>query len=658
VSGAVPKAVAEIRARSAIYVALALALVAGSSLISRVDWRTSAAGHTQFETAATLLAVVVGVLALVRYYSRRERQFLFLGATFLGTGIFDGFHTFVAQSFAAQEWSWFASRTYLAILLFRLAIVPRPRALPADMRVSEPALYGISLLTTAAGILLLLLARLPAPPDALWPFNKPLDLIPGGLFLAAAAVNIARGGWRRNAFEHWLVLSQLTAAGGQLLFSVQSQAPYDAAFLVAHLLKGVGYACIYGGLLVSVHFTYRGLEESRRALSGANVALQKEVHDRTRAEEALHETAQRLEAIIKASPLAIMTTDGSSVVRTWNPAAERMLGFTAEQAIGLTVTDLASQQRTNGADSQHDSVLVGDAPSGSELEWTRPDGDLIVVSVSTAPLEADGGGGLLLVLADITERRRAEETMRQAKAAAEDANRAKSEFLASMSHELRTPLNSVIGFTKVLLKNKAGRLQPMELTYLDRIASNGEHLLGLINNILDLSKIEAGMLQLDFASTDLRELISQTLAQLEGKTAGGAVRLHSEFPAVMDPIETDAHRLRQVLINLIGNALKFTERGKIVVSVENEGTTPARILVSDTGVGIPSDRLSAIFEAFEQADQSTSRRFGGTGLGLSISRGICERLGYALTVESEVGRGSTFTIHLVGAPLREQESSV
>jgi signal transduction histidine kinase len=218
---------------------------------------------------------------------------------------------------------------------------------------------------------------------------------------------------------------------------------------------------------------------------------------------------------------------------------------------------------------------------------------------------------------------------------------------------LRTPLNSVIGFTRVLLRNKAANLGSTDITYLERIGANGEHLLGLINSILDLSKIEAGMLQLELASTDLCTLVRETIAQLEGRVAGGPLTLRAELSDHACFMVTDAHRLRQVLINLVGNALKFTEGGEIVVSVDVDNNTgdPVRIRVSDTGIGIAPDRLEVIFDAFEQADRGTSRRYGGTGLGLSISRGICRQLGYDLTVESELGRGSTFTIHLapVGA---------
>jgi signal transduction histidine kinase len=217
-----------------------------------------------------------------------------------------------------------------------------------------------------------------------------------------------------------------------------------------------------------------------------------------------------------------------------------------------------------------------------------------------------------------------------------------------MSHELRTPLNAVIGFTRVLLRNKTGNLTASDTLYLDRIAANGHHLLGLINDILDLSKIEAGKMEVEREPVRLDELVRDTVAQLEVRTFSSDVRLVADVPVHLAEIDSDPSKLRQVLINLIGNAIKFTPAGEVCVRVVARpgSSVPARIDVIDSGIGIAPERLARIFDAFEQAERSTSRRYGGTGLGLSISRGLCRMLGYDLTVTSRVGLGSTFSIDL------------
>ncbi len=235
-----------------------------------------------------------------------------------------------------------------------------------------------------------------------------------------------------------------------------------------------------------------------------------------------------------------------------------------------------------------------------------------------------------------------------------EANRAKSEFLANMSHELRTPLNSVIGFANILLKNKNNNLRQDELTFLDRIAANGKHLLNLINQILDLSKIEARKVELELAAVALDVMVREVLAQLEGQVRGRDVRLVAELPPSVASFETDGVKLRQVLINLVGNALKFTETGRVAVRLITDPATgrPTRIDVADTGIGIPKERLGVIFEAFQQADVSTARKYGGTGLGLTISQALCQLMGYHIEVTSEVDKGSTFSILLTPSAAR------
>jgi len=233
-----------------------------------------------------------------------------------------------------------------------------------------------------------------------------------------------------------------------------------------------------------------------------------------------------------------------------------------------------------------------------------------------------------------------------AKEAAEHANCAKSTFLANMSHELRTSLGSIIGFANLLGKNKDGNLRAQDMVYLERIQANAIHLLSLINAMLDLSKIEAGQTDLQRSQVALNTLIPEVLEQLEGSKPYPRVPLRAALPLAIAPVLTDASKLKQILINLVGNALKFTPEGTVTVRVEVEPTThrPLSIAVLDTGIGIPPERCEAIFEYFQQADRSTARQYGGTGLGLAISRALCHLLGYQLTVESTVGEGSTFRI--------------
>jgi signal transduction histidine kinase len=282
---------------------------------------------------------------------------------------------------------------------------------------------------------------------------------------------------------------------------------------------------------------------------------------------------------------------------------------------------------------------------------------LIIISFFAAVVL--GIAAAIVVGRDIRRRLRAEEEARHAKEIAEAASRAKSEFLAMMSHELRTPLNSVIGFSNVLLRTRKGLGEEREVLYLRRIRAGGKHLLALIDGVLDLSKIEAGRMRVDRAPVALDDLVADIVASFEGQLRDRPIALETEVPASVSPIMTDPAKLQHVLTNLIGNAVKFTDRGRVVVRVivDPASRRPQRIEVSDTGIGIPADRQAAIFEAFEQADVSTARRYGGTGLGLALSKSLCDVMGYRLQVESRLGEGSTFTVVLGALTERGRRSA-
>ena len=253
--------------------------------------------------------------------------------------------------------------------------------------------------------------------------------------------------------------------------------------------------------------------------------------------------------------------------------------------------------------------------------------------------------------AEVVERRRAVAESQAARALADAASQAKSDFLSSMSHELRTPLNSVIGFSRTLQRNRSGNLKSGDLKYLSRIEANGVHLLNVINDVLDIAKVEAGRLTPDITLVDLATLIRETVHELEGRVLGeqgaSVVRLIADLPDGLHPLMTDAMRLKQMVINLVGNALKFTAQGHVCVRVVADADGHAtRIDVEDTGIGIPVDRQQAIFQAFEQASDDTAERYGGTGLGLAITKGFAELLGYRISIVSAPGAGSTFSINL------------
>ena len=338
--------------------------------------------------------------------------------------------------------------------------------------------------------------------------------------------------------------------------------------------------------------------------------------------------------------------------------------------IADVMTDPRTDKESAGALGTHACVILpiisGDMAIGALVLSSQKVGAFSAQDVASLKILSGILSAGITNAAAAQANERLMDELRRSRDAAEEANRAKSAFLATMSHELRTPLNSVIGFANILLRNKEQRFGEKDLQFLTRIKDNGTQLLHLINDVLDVSKIEAGRMEVRPVPTDLTTLVEETVAQLEPQARDRGVELRARIPGGLTPVEVDPARFRQVLLNLVGNALKFTEQGSVTVAVHTDPMRrPTRIEVADTGVGIPADRLAAIFEAFTQAESTTERRFGGTGLGLTISRALLHLMGAELEVQSTVGKGSTFTIRLpvrtappIGAAGKEGGSAV
>jgi two-component system sensor histidine kinase/response regulator len=370
-----------------------------------------------------------------------------------------------------------------------------------------------------------------------------------------------------------------------------------------------------------------------------------DISDRKRAEEALRETNQKLTAIIDGSSLAIAILDLDTNVQIWNPAAERIFGWSAAEVVGrpLPVVPEDAQEFFR---KLHKEVIGGLGVSGLEVVAQRKNGSLFDVSISRAPWRDASGAvcGIVDMIADITERKQADEDLHRAKEAAEEANRAKSEFLANMSHEIRTPMNGILGMTQLTLETQ---LDDEQREYLGMVKSSADSLLTLLNDILDFSKIEAGKLDLDLSPFALRESIGEALKALGHLAHRKGLELAWHVDAGIPTwLMGDSGRLRQILVNLVMNAIKFTERGEVVVSVKVESKTPEEVelhfSVRDTGIGIPAGKRELIFAAFTQADSSTTRKYGGTGLGLTISQALVKMMNGSISVESEPRKGSVF----------------
>ena len=436
-------------------------------------------------------------------------------------------------------------------------------------------------------------------------------------------------------------LYQATGAGSMLGHSIETAAfRKDGSEFVAEM--AIQPVTTESGVVFTVFL--RDITHRKQA----EESLKTEVEERRRIQEVLRRERDMLRTLMDHLPDFIFAKDIRDRFITANAVVLASIGLkNPDEIVGKTDHDFFPKDLAEHFIRDDRQVMASGEPLMNREETVPdPQGNERWLLTTKVPLRDTDGNveGLVGMSRDITDRKIAEQELQQAKDAADAANRAKSAFLANMSHEIRTPMNGVLGLTELLLHTE---LNSTQREYIEMVHESGETLLSLINDILDFSKIEAGKLEFDRTEFHLRDSLSGTMKTLGLRAADKELELACNFaPDVSDAMIGDVNRLRQVIINLVGNAIKFTEEGEVELSVQREPSSDDEVVlhfaVRDTGMGIPAEKRERVFEAFEQADVSMSRRFGGTGLGLAISSRLIEMMGGRIWAASRVGEGSTF----------------
>lgn len=396
------------------------------------------------------------------------------------------------------------------------------------------------------------------------------------------------------------------------------------------------------------------LEEENFAGSISDfVTLELEANERNAAQLALQHSEARFRAIFECSSLGIGLVDMKARIVDSNPALCQILGYSKKELCGKRFTNFVDKQLE---DREMYKQLVSGCSDRLELErrFLHKDGRLVwtYLSVSLIPSTNGEPEFFLVMVEDITERKQTELKLLESKEAAEAGSRAKSEFLATMSHELRTPLNAIMGLSQLLQQEMVGSLNQKQKEYVNCIYSSGEHLLALINDILDLSKVEAEKEELLRLPLPVKQLCDYVISTVRERAMDKGLQLITEIDPEVNICNADDRRIKQMLLNLLTNAIKFTSTGKVSLVVEKvpQGIT---FTVSDTGIGIEPDQLQFLFEPFKQLDSRLNRQYEGTGLGLALTRKLARLHGGDVIVESTLGEGSRFTLFLPNQPRQE-----
>lgn len=666
-------------ARTIRYLILFFTLYGLYFFLLRSSWLGGEQLHILLEVISSFLAALVGIMTIVSYYTKKNSMFLFIGIGFLGASVLDAYHAFVSTHLFFQlfphasgdlsSWSFLASRLFFSLCMFlSIWIWQKERKMNTEV-VTETQTYLFSGALLLGSLFFISFVPLPKATFDTFFIRKPQEYMPALLFFFAFIGYFQKGRWKNDYFEHLLILSLIVGIVGQGLFMASSQSAYDIMFDTAHFMKIMSYMFVLIGLIISMYQLFKQAETGKDLVASQNLALKdtrremeqalkralenetelaskvRDLEDTKRAlsnvisdldieKGKVEEVNVKDEAMLSSIGDGILVIDKEGKIVLVNTQAEMLLATKSSDLIEKKWEDVIQIQD----EKEHivpferqpfSLALTTNQKHTSSCIFTRKDSTKFPASVTTSPVVLSGAAiGVIMVFRDITREK--------------EVDRMKTEFISLASHQLRTPLSAIRWFSEMLLDGDAGKLTSEQKEFVDNIAQSTERMIELVNSLLNISRIESGRIIVDPKPTDLGELVKQVLNDLtdkfQTKKQKIIVSIHKNLPL----INLDQKLIRQVYMNLLTNAIKYTPPGgEISVFISQKGPDVIS-QVSDNGYGVPKREQDKLFEKFFRAENIVKIETDGTGLGLYLVKAIIESSQGKIWFKSEEGHGTTF----------------
>jgi len=640
-------------ARTAAYCALAAGLLLLFLAVRPASWTVAPAVTGMLQLAASLVALAVGLLALVRYYTRKNDTLLLVGAGMIGTATLDAYHLLVASRLAtalspadptvAEPWSWFGGRFFLSLLLLWSWVAWRRERDTDGPALSELRTYFEIGAFTLLSIALFGMVELPPFVRVGSPLPRPIELMPGVMFGIATGGYLLKGNWRRLPFEVWLVPALIISTAIQLLFMPFSRAPVDAFGTAAYALKLLSYCFIFAGLVSSMYGLFRQVERSGHLVRHKNEALEVEVRTRREAERQARISETKYRTILETIQEGYFELDLAGNFVFWNDSLAELLGYPPDRLAGLNYRAYTRDgQSTVVSETLSEVYRTGKSCQVFGWEIVRNDGTRRFAEASAGPVHGDDGEvvGFRGIVRDVTARRATEERLETKSRELARSNEDLRQFAYVASHDLQEPLRMVAGYTQLLARRYEGQLDEEADLFIRYTVEGVDRMQQLIRDLLDYARVQTHGRR--FAPVHLPEALGWALSNLEGAlTDADATVTFDALPTV----EGDTTQMGQLFQNLLANAIKFHGDRPLEIHVGVQRRPGEwQVSVRDNGIGIDPESRTRVFEIFQRLHPPDE--YDGTGIGLAICKRIVERHGGEIWVEPSPVEGATFAFTL------------